>query len=174
MALVPRTPPSLYAQEIQTSIPGPLPVNAPVGATDLVSLWGKRYWLAIQYQQEAGAQTSWPKYWQWYRAFSQAMTEPVDWWRSNDVIPTCFKIVETLVPKHLLGMFDQPEWFSVRGTEGTDERWELAITALLKEQLEEMNVFPTMAEALRYAIIMGHVWGKVVWKEEYTHRSILQ
>jgi hypothetical protein len=145
------------------------------GAGDpVLSLWHTRYRQALEYQQQSGAELSWARYWRWYRAFRQPMTQPFDWWRSNEVIPTCFKIVETIFPRHILSMFDSPDWFSVRGTEGMDERWELAIESLMHEQLEEMNIFPTAYEALKYCVIMGHVWGKVIWKEEYQTRAILE
>lgn len=138
----------------------------------LVNLWNRRVASFDQYAQLF--QPSWSRYWRYYRAWRQALSEPLDWWRSNEVIPTCFKIIETLVPKYVFGLFDSPDWFSVKGTEPTDEIWELAIGSLLHEKLEEMHVVPTALEAIKYAAIMGHVWGKVVWKEEFQTRQIMQ
>jgi hypothetical protein len=141
-------------------------------ADPLVRLWSKRGG-----EYDAFAQTfqpDWTRYWRYYRAWRQQLSEPLDWWRSNEVIPTCFKIIETLVPKYVFGLFDSPDWFTVKGTEPTDEIWELAIAGLLHEQLEEMHIIPGAMEAIKYAAIMGHVWGKVVWKEEFQTRQILE
>ena len=137
----------------------------------MVNLWVSR---AAQYDQFAQLfQADWTRYWRYYRAWRQALTEPLDWWRSNEVIPTCFKIIETIVPKYIFGLFDSPDWFNAKGTEPTDEIWELAIENLIHEQVEEMHVIPNSLEAIKYAAIMGHVWGKVIWKEEYQTRQIL-
>lgn len=149
----------------------------PIARTDLsptpaVNLWTSRVSHYEQYAMLFHAQ--WVRYWRYYRAWRQPLTEPLDWWRSNEVIPTCFKIIETLVPKYVFGVFDSPDWFQARGTEPTDEIWELAITSLLKEQLEEMKVVPTVIEGLKYGTIMGHVWFKTIWKEEYRTRQVLE
>lgn len=141
-------------------------------ADDRIRLWTKRGSEFDQYASQF--QPDWTRYWRYYRAWRQMLTEPLDWWRSNEVIPTCFKIIETLHPKYVFGMFDSPDWFQVRGTEPTDEIWELAIGSLLKEKLEEMHIIPTAMEAIKYCAIMGHVWGKVTWKEEYQTRQVMQ
>lgn len=137
-----------------------------------IGLWTKR---AAEYDEFARLfQPDWIRYWRYFRAWRQPLTEPLDWWRSNEVIPTAFKIIETIVPKYLFGLFDSPDWFTVKGTEPTDEIWELAITSLLKEQVEEMHLIPEALEMLKYCAIMGHVWGKVVWKEEWQQRQVVQ
>lgn len=137
-----------------------------------INLWNRR---VAEYEQYAMLfQPQWIRYWRYYRAWRQPLTEPLDWWRSNEVIPTCFKIIETIFPKYVFGVFDSPNWFTVKGTEPTDEIWELAIESLLQEQVEEMKLVPIVMEAMKYCAIMGHVWGKVVWKEEFRNRQVMQ
>ena len=137
-----------------------------------IGLWVKR---CNEFDEFARLfQPDWIRYWRYFRAWRQPLTEPIDWWRANEVIPTAFKIIETLVPKYLFGMFDSPDWFTVKGQEPMDEVWELAIESLLKEQVEEMKLIPEVIEALKYCAIMGHVWGKVVWKEEWQQRQVIQ
>jgi hypothetical protein len=63
-------------------------------------------------------------------------------------------------------MFDSPDWFVVEARSPMGEEYENKCFDLLKTTLEEMKVFPEMTEALRYALIMGHAWGKVPWKVE--------
>jgi hypothetical protein len=90
----------------------------------------------------------------------------VDWWRSNEVVPEIFKIIETILPRHIIGMFSGPEWFTVQSTQGLGEQYERAVQSLLFYGVEKMQLFPKLYEALKYALIMGHVWGKVTWRQE--------
>lgn len=169
------TPPQLLTDRASlTEIPPPTTGTLGPLADPALDIWNVRYRQAVEYQEQGGFQDNWQRYWKWYRAFRAPLTQPYDWWRSNEVIPTVFKIIETLTPKEILGMFSQPDWFNVRGTEATDERWELAIEGLLHEQLEEMKIVPKVIEAKKYAKIMGHCWGKVTWKEEYEKRAVVQ
>ena len=119
-------------------------------------------------------ESSWTSYWSAYRNEVQPLTDPNDWWRSNESIPTVFKIIETLLPRLVMGMFDSPDWFFVEARNGRSEAYETMCYNLLKQSLEEMDVFPKLYEALRYSLIMGHCWGKVLWREEYEKRQVLQ
>lgn len=108
----------------------------------------------------------WTRYWSWYRARVKELSDPVDWWRSNEVVPEIFKQIETILPRHIIGMFSGPEWFTVQSTQGIGEQYERAVQSLLFYGVEKMQLFPKLYEALKYALIMGHVWGKVTWKQE--------
>lgn len=108
----------------------------------------------------------WTKYWSWYRARVGELSDPVDWWRSNEVVPEIFKVIETILPRHIIGMFSGPEPFSVQSTNGIGEAYEQKVQALLMYSMEKMQLFPKIYECLKYASIMGHVWGKVTWKSE--------
>lgn len=108
----------------------------------------------------------WTRYWAWYRARVKELSDPVDWWRSNEVVPEIFKQIETILPRHIIGMFSGPEWFTVQSTQGLGEPYERAVQSLLMYGVEKMQLFPKLYEALKYALIMGHVWGKVTWKQE--------
>jgi hypothetical protein len=137
-----------------------------------IALWNKRAGDFDTYAQQF--QSRWSAYWKWYRAWKQPLTEPLDWWRSNEVIPTLFKVIETLTPRYVFGLFDRPDWLSLRGTEGSDEILELSIQQLIREQFEEMEMLPTSLEGLKYMEIMGHVWWKLPWKEEYRSFQMLE
>ena len=91
----------------------------------------------------------------------------MDWWRSREPIATPYKIIETLMPRYVVSMFASPDWLKVEAQTPESEDYELMVESLLKKVVQEMNLFPKLKEALRYATIMGHAWGKVLWREEY-------
>jgi len=129
-----------------------------------ITLWSGRR--ARSEELKSLYKEKWTQYWQYYRNYVSPLTDPADWWRSNEQIPTVFKIIETLLPRYVTGMFDSPDWFTVEGRSPKGEEYENKCFNLIKTIVEEMDVFETMTEALRYASIMGHAWGKVTWKEE--------
>lgn len=147
------------------------PINS--GAYDpRVRLWASRRQRSQELKQN-GFIAKWRSYWQWYRNYVVPLDDPADWWRSNEQIPTVFKIIETLLPRYVTGMFDSPDWFTVEARSPFGEEYERKCFELLKTTLEEMKVFPEMTEALRYALVMGHAWGKVLWKSEIIKRQRL-
>lgn len=148
---------------------GPNQLNGPFDVR--INLWTARRQRSQELKQLY--EGDWIRYWKWYRNWAEPMEDPADWWRSNEVIPTVFKIIETLLPRYVIGMFDTPEWFTVEARQARDAEYERMAESLLRATLEEMELFPKMYEALKYALIMGHCWGKVVWKEEYTERQVL-
>lgn len=147
-------------------------VNQEAGIPDdRIKLWVSRRQRSQELKQLY--ESEWTRYWQWYRNYSEPLHDPADWWRSNETVPTVFKVIETLLPRYVIGMFDHPEWFTVEARQRRDTDYEHMIEALLKATIEEMDLFPKVYEALKYALIMGHCWGKVVWREEYTERQVL-
>jgi hypothetical protein len=148
---------------------GPNQLNGPFDVR--INLWTARRQRSQELKQLYEA--DWIRYWKWYRNWAEPMEDPADWWRSNEVIPTVYKVVETLLPRYVIGMFDTPDWFTVEARQARDADYEGMCESLLRATMEEMELFPKMYEALKYALIMGHCWGKIVWKEEYTERQVL-
>jgi len=148
---------------------GPNQLNGPFDVR--INLWTARRQRSQELKQLY--EGDWIKYWKWYRNWAEPMEDPADWWRANEVIPTVYKVIETLLPRYVIGMFDTPDWFSVEARQRRDSEYELMCESLLRATVEEMELFPKMYEALKYALIMGHAWGKIVWKEEYTERQVL-
>lgn len=118
-------------------------------------------------------ETDWLQYWDWYRNVQEPLNDPADWWRANETVPTPFKIIETILPRLIMGMFDSPDYFVVEGRNAKSEMYETMVFNLLKQLLEDMELFPKLYEAMRYSCIMGHAWGKVFWREEYTERQVM-
>lgn len=160
-----------------------IPVNAGVDVEDVwpaggptqdgrVHLWSGRRQRSQELKQLH--ESDWVTYWDAYRNVVEPLSDPADWWRSNEPVPTVFKIIETLLPRLVMGMFDSPDWFFVQARNGRSEQYETMCYNLLKQVVEEMDIFPKLYEALRYSLIMGHCWGKVLWREEYEKRQVLQ
>ena len=135
-----------------------------------------RFWRGKQVRAEQLKQIHWPRwraYWAWYRSYVVPIKDAAQWWRSNEYIPTPFKIVETVLPRYLLGMFEDPDWFTVEARHMRDEEYEDLCQRLLRVKLDQMKLFPKIYDAIKYATIMGHVWGKVVWDEQWMTRKIM-
>lgn len=144
--------------------------------TSVTDLWLRRRAAAddlMQYHKP-----DWRRYWRWYLNWIQPLTDPNDYWRSNAPDPEAFKVIETLLPKHILGMFSSQEWFTVKGRERNDAEYARMVQSLLVYMTERMNVFPKLYECIKYALIMGHVWGKMTWRLEEEevpfHNAVLQ
>ncbi len=147
------------------------PANAGITIDSEVQLWSSRRQRSQELKQLHEA--DWIQYWNWYRNVIPPLDDPADWWRSNEPIPTVFKIVETLLPRYIMGMFESPDWFSVEGRNFRSEAYETLVQNLLRTTIDEMGLFPKMYEAMRYTTIMGHCWGKVIWEEDYETRQVL-
>lgn len=132
--------------------------------TDTAQLWASRKSAAESLKENHEA--DWARYWRWYMNWVEPMTDPQDWWRSNVPDPQAFKVIETLLPKHILGMFQKQEWFTVKGREASDDIPARKAQALLEYMVDRMDMFPKLYECVKYALIMGHAWGKVTWKVE--------
>lgn len=147
----------------------PTTIESPVPWDNRVRLWAGRR----QRSEELKAiyWPTWTSNWKYFRNYVAPFTNPSDWWRSNDSIPTAWKIVETIFPRWIMGLFDSPEWFNVEARNQRSEEYEQLCTNLLRTKIEQMRGFPKYYECLKYVGIMGHGWGKVFWREEYQKRQ---
>lgn len=152
-------------------------VSGQIGDDGYVSSDGRvRFWTSKQTRSEELKQVHWPRwrsYWSWYRGYVNPIRDAAQWWRSNESIPTPFKIVETILPRYLLGMFEDPDWFSVEARHARDEEYEDLCQRLLRVKLDQMKLFPKIYDAIKYATIMGHCWGKVTWDEQWMTRKVM-
>lgn len=142
-----------------------------VGRDDRLVVWQRRRSRSRDFR--APFEGRWSAYWKYYRNTSRPLTDDADWWRSNEPIPTPFKIVETLMPRYVVSMFSSPDWVKVEARHPEAEEYENLVENLLKTRVQEMHLFENLKEALRYATIMGHCWGKVTWHEEYDYQRRL-
>ena len=151
---------------------GPDIRKAPFPVDDTVAFWNRRFEWSEDYKQLF--QTQWAANWKWYMAKRRAMNDPADWWRSNETIPECFKIIETQLPRDVSGMFSEEEWFRIAGRERRDAEYERIVQSLLMYWVDRSDFFIKAIEVAKYKLIMGHAWGKVVWREETEQRIVEQ
>ncbi len=143
-----------------------------------INIWERRK--SISQQLRDPYETQWIDNWKCYRAFKEEMSDPRDWWRSNEYIPEIFNAVETILPRDVLGMFSRPEWFDITCPHGgypghpglNCYDYERMIKSLLVSGTRKMNLFETVYEGRKYGIIMGHVWWKLVWERTHVNRMI--
>ena len=136
-------------------------------------VWLQRFsnWRAA-FEQQIGANAR--KYWKLYRNFDQgALPGPNQAWRDRTVIPEPFKLIETRLPRLVLGQFGGREWFAVEGTDAEDESYEERVKQLLLTSIRECgkdrpdsDFFRTMMDGMRYGQIMGHVFFKPYWRQD--------
>lgn len=152
---------------------GTYPMNEGLAAADRrIQVWTSRR----QRSQELKNlfEGRWVSNWNAYRNVVEPLTDPADWWRSNESVPTVFKIVETVLPRLVQGMFASPDWFYVEARNARSEMYEVMCYNLLRQVIEDMELFPKLYQAMRYSTVMGHCWGKVTWKETYQKRQVMR
>lgn len=115
------------------------------------------------------------RYWQLYRNFDYTPSPgPRQGWRDRTVIPTCYKIIETRLPRLVMGQFGAREWFTVEGRDARDENYEEMVRVVLKVKIDQIGnrdysdggFIKRAIDGMRYAQIMGHAWFKAWWRKE--------
>lgn len=115
------------------------------------------------------------RYWALYRNFED--TQPAaagQEWRDRTVIPEAYKIIETRLPRKILGLWGTPESWGVRGRGYRDEDYEDMVKTLIEECLDEIGsgdargelFMKRLIDAERYRQIMGHVFIKAWWRRD--------
>lgn len=127
----------------------------------LIGLWSQRkddsYVLRQIYEDR------WIQNWQWYRNTKTTKRIKNQPWTSNVMIPDAFRIIETMLPSHIMGMFDNPNWFSVEAPTAPGQTYQRAVKALLHQGWRQNDAVAKTIEAVKYSMIVGHCTPKVVW-----------
>ena len=115
-----------------------------------------------EYRQEF--EPGWLKRWQGYMNLRPRPKIPNEFWsHSRTRVPDEFRIIETLLPQHLLGMFRSPNWFSVQSIEGPGQFYDTLVKALLLGGWNKAGMFGEYVTGMKYAMITGHAWTKTYW-----------
>lgn len=144
-----------------------------------VQLWLSRYSMwETQFQREI-----WPRaqyYWQLYRNIDAGIIPgPAGEWRDRTILPTIFKIIETLVARAVLSDWGGPKIFDAEGVEARDEDYELTVKTLMQSKIDQIgtrspdqkNFISRCIEQYRYSFVTGHSWGKAYWRDETVLRK---
>lgn len=143
-----------------------------------IGVWMRRK--AVSQRLRDPYETQWLTNWKAYRAFQEEMSDPQDWWRSNEYVPEIFNSVETILPRMVLGMFAKPEWFDVNCPHSTTPGhpeincfdYERMVKSLLMAGTRRMNLFEPAYGGSKYCTIMGHVWWKLRWEQDIQNRMV--
>lgn len=146
-------------------------LGAPLGSR--TSTWLNRWqrWRR-GFEQRIGPQAR--KFWALYRAFDGGpIPGPGQEWRDRTVIPECFKIIETRLPRIVMSQFGSKEDINVEGRDDRDEQYEEMVRVLMEETLDEIGradqigaFLKRFIDGMRYREIMGHVFFKTWWRTE--------
>jgi hypothetical protein len=88
---------------------------------------------------------------------------PNQYWTKQTRQPDEFRVIETIVPQHILGMFNSSQWFSVTARTGPGPIYEALVKELLSGGWRRDNMFTTTIDAVKYALITGHAILKTYW-----------
>lgn len=137
----------------------------------LVEMWQGRKKAAHEYRQHF--EQRWYDNWQWYRNAKSTTPLPGQFWRSNRQLPDAFRVIETMLPQHVMGMFRSPQWFSVEAPSTAGKTYQLMAKQLLKGGWRRAEGFRKTIEGLKYCHIMGHMVSKTVWEIQLGEREVL-
>jgi len=109
---------------------------------------------------------------QWYDNWAGYMNEkgpeklPNTYWTKRSRVPDEFRMIETIVPQHMLNMFRSQQWFSVESRSGPGEFYEQLVKNLLMIGWRRSDMFRKTLEGVKYSLITGHAVMKTYWEVE--------
>lgn len=141
----------------------------------MLDLWLQRQAAADEYRQLFEGR--WIKNWQWYRNTKRTKALRGQAWHSNVQIPDAFRVVETMVPHHVLGMYRDPKWFSVEVPSAPNAQYQVdyqkMVHALLMHGWRTADMYRKTVLGLKQAHILGHVTPKIVWQVKLGEKEVL-
>lgn len=84
-----------------------------------------------------------------------------------------FRLVETMLPQHVLAMHRSPDWLSVTTTDGPGVFYEQLTKNLLLSGWNSAKLTPKSIEFLKYLLIVGHAAMKLVWEVQVGEREVV-
>lgn len=137
----------------------------------LTELWQERHTWAQEHRHNY--EDRWIRNWQWYRNTRQTQRMPGQFWRSNAQIPDAYRVIETMVPQHVLGMFRNPHWFSVEAQGVPGETYQQVVKSLLLHGWRKADGYRKTIEGVKMGNILGHFIAKTTWQVEIGERDVL-
>lgn len=107
----------------------------------------------------------WIKNWQLYRNTRTTRRYKMQPWNSNAQIPDAFRVIETALPQHVLGMFRNPQWFSVEAPTAAGQTYQAMVRSLLLQFWRKADGFKKTVEGLKMGAVLGHFCPKTTWKQ---------
>lgn len=88
-------------------------------------------------------------------------------------IPDAFRVIETLTPHHILGMFRNDRWFSVEAPGAAGATYPQLCRSLLLYNWRRMRGYVKTMQAVKRGNIRGHALGKLYWRTEIGERQVM-
>jgi hypothetical protein len=117
-------------------------------------------------------ETRWYESWEWYR--NTKVTDEIQgqFWMHNRILPDAFRVIETMLPQHVLGTYGNSNWFSVEAPSVAGQTYQRVVKSLLLRGWRQMDGISKSIIALKYAAIMGHVIPKLTWRQMVGEREV--
>jgi hypothetical protein len=109
-------------------------------------------------------ETRWYESWEWYRNTKVTQEVQGQFWMHNRILPDAFRVIETMLPQHVLGTYGNNNWFSVEAPSVAGQTYQRVVKHLLLRGWRQMDGIRKSIIALKYAAIMGHVIPKLTWR----------
>jgi len=136
----------------------------------IVGLWVERKQRASQYRRIF--EPRWSKNWELYRNTKGTPKMKGQPWQWSESLADGFRIIETMIPQHVLGMFRNNQWFSVEAPTAPGETFQEAAKALLLRGWRKADGYVKSIIALKYAAILGHMVAKLTWEVDVGEREV--
>lgn len=136
----------------------------------IVEMWRKRKDQAQELRQLY--ETRWQDAWQWYRNTKETDRLQGQYWMQNKILPDAYRIIETLIPQHILGMFRTPQWFSVEATSVAGESYQRMVKGLLLQGWRKADGYKKSILGVKYGNILGHFVAKTYWDVQIGEREV--
>jgi len=96
----------------------------------------------------------WYQNWQWYRNQKRTKRLKGQAWMSDMMVPDAFKVVETMVPQHVLNMYRNPRWFSVEARTLPGENYQEIVRSLLLHGWRKADGYRKTIEGVKMGTIL--------------------
>lgn len=84
-----------------------------------------------------------------------------------------YRLVETMLPQHVLSMHRSPDWLSVSTREGPGIFYEMLTKNLLLSGWNKAQLTGKSIEFLKYLLIAGHAAMKLIWEVKVGEREVV-
>lgn len=115
----------------------------------------------------------WRNNWQGYMNKRPRPDIPNEYWTKRTRVPDYMRVIETILPQHMLGMFRDNNWFSVSSVGGPGRVYENVVKQLLLGTWRRADMFQKTIEGLKYGLITGHSIMKTFWSVKVGPKEVI-
>jgi hypothetical protein len=125
------------------------------------------------YEYRQHFEQQWRDNWQGYMNKKPRPDIPNEYWTKRTRVPDYMRIIETILPQHMLGMFRDNNWFSVSSTGGPGRLYEQTVKQLLLGTWRRGDMFQKTISGLKYGLITGHSIMKTFWSVKIGPKEVI-